>query len=714
MARASGMRTCSSIRNASARAACASLRWCSRIDSAICSPAVITGLSEVIGSWNTIAISSPRIARIVAADARTRSMAGASLRVKPTAEASLRVRPMAEASLRVKRIVPAVMRPPPCSTRRMIERAVTDLPDPDSPTTATVSPRAIEKPKSRTATTRRSALANSTVRPSTTRIGVVEAWTCGAGSMRSGIRSTSADVNPRTTRLPASPAGEVSARAGFRDSHPHPSLLPQAGEGASRALDLLWLVDRTLHQQGRQCALGGARTPEHAGRQRRAARGGSRQRHRCDRLVGVARIRLFALFRPRSPRRFVDGFMAMLRLRRRVPRRLGTASTRCLGTAAAVVGRLGARSRRAARAVAAFARRAFGTRQVEAVERLDADFRFQHPLDFGEVFLLGRIDERNRFSARARAAGTADAMHVVFRNVRHFVIDDQRQVVDVEAARGDVGGDQHLQLAVLELLQSFEPRLLRLVAVDRRGGEAILLELAREPRRAMLGAHEAQHLPDVARLDDVHQQRALRVLRALVDALRDRFDGGVAYRDFDQLRLVEHLVGETLDVVGKRRREQEVLPLGGQQRHDALDVGNETHVEHAVGLVEDEDLHLPQVDAFLLDVVEEPARRGHQDLDAGAHDRHLLADVDTTVDDGRANAGVFAIFAHRFLDLDGELARRRRDPGGHWVTSGRRAHVRVRHQLGQDRKSESGGLAGAGLCAAHDVATSENCLLYTS
>src|SRR5665213_4138091 len=56
MARASGMRTCSSIRNASARAACASLRWCSRIDSAICSPAVITGLSEVIGSWNTIAM----------------------------------------------------------------------------------------------------------------------------------------------------------------------------------------------------------------------------------------------------------------------------------------------------------------------------------------------------------------------------------------------------------------------------------------------------------------------------------------------------------------------------------------------------------------------------------------------------------------------------------------------------------------------------------
>ncbi len=36
---------------------------------------------------------------------------------------------------------PDVMRPPPCSTRRMSDSAVTDLPEPDSPTMASVSPR---------------------------------------------------------------------------------------------------------------------------------------------------------------------------------------------------------------------------------------------------------------------------------------------------------------------------------------------------------------------------------------------------------------------------------------------------------------------------------------------------------------------------------------------------------------------------------------------
>ena len=69
--------------------------------------------SEVIGSWKIIAISSPRIARIVDADAFARSMRDSSARANSSS--------------------PAVMRPPPCSTRRMSDSAVTDLPDPGFP-----------------------------------------------------------------------------------------------------------------------------------------------------------------------------------------------------------------------------------------------------------------------------------------------------------------------------------------------------------------------------------------------------------------------------------------------------------------------------------------------------------------------------------------------------------------------------------------------------
>ena len=265
--------------------------------------------------------------------------------------------------------------------------------------------------------------------------------------------------------------------------------------------------------------------------------------------------------------------------------------------------------------------------------------------------------------------------------------------------------DQHLQLAVLERGERLEACGLRLVAVDRRGDEAVLLELAGEARRAVLGAHEAQHLPVVARLDEVHEQRALVLLRDLVGALVDRLGGGVAARDLDQLRLVEELVGELLDLAGERGGEQQVLALRGrgQERHDALDVRDEAHVEHAVGFVEDEDLDLSQVDALLLDVVEQAPRRGDQDLDAAADDRQLLLDVDAAVDDRRAQVGVLAVLADRFLDLDRELACRREDQRAHRVPGGRGARVRVGRQPVQDRQAESGGLAGAGLGAAHDV-----------
>ena len=43
---------------------------------------------------------------------------------------------------------------------------------------------------------------------------------------------------------------------------------------------------------------------------------------------------------------------------------------------------------------------------------------------------------------RRRARRAADAMHVSLRNLWQFEIDDMRDAVDADAARGDVGGDQ--------------------------------------------------------------------------------------------------------------------------------------------------------------------------------------------------------------------------------------------------------------------------------
>ena len=95
---------------------------------------------------------------------------------------------------------------------------------------------------------------------------------------------------------------------------------------------------------------------------------------------------------------------------------------------------------------------------------------------------------------------------------------------------------------------------------------------------------------------------------------------------------IEEAVGEPSDLVGERRREQQVLALGRQDREDLADVADEAHVQHPVRLVEDEDLDAGQVDRALAEVVEQAAGRGDDDLGTGAEGADLRVEADAAVD----------------------------------------------------------------------------------
>src|SRR5207249_295988 len=65
------------------------------------------------------------------------------------------------------------------------------------------------------------------------------------------------------------------------------------------------------------------------------------------------------------------------------------------------------------------------------------------------------------------------------------------------------------------------------------------------------------------------------------------------------------------------------------------DVGQEAHVEHAVRFVEDEDLETVERSMGILKMIEQPAGRRHQDVDALA-ERLLLRPHADAAEDGRA------------------------------------------------------------------------------
>ena len=239
----------------------------------------------------------------------------------------------------------------------------------------------------------------------------------------------------------------------------------------------------------------------------------------------------------------------------------------------------------------------------------------------------------------------------------------------------------------------------------------------------MLGAGEDQRLVDPARRDEVRSSSRLRSRSTGITTCS--ISSVVELRGVTWTRagLVEQARRQRADVVREGRREQQVLAARRQQLEDLADVADEAHVEHAVGLVEDEDLDARQVDRPLADVVEQAAGRGDDDLGAGAQLGGLGLEADAAVDGGRPDRAVLAVGADALLDLDGELAGGDDDEDADRRAGGgrRRPAALLRGQVAgrlarrpglvedlDDRQHEGGGLAGAGLGAGEQVAALED------
>ena len=124
-------------------------------------------------------------------------------------------------------------------------------------------------------------------------------------------------------------------------------------------------------------------------------------------------------------------------------------------------------------------------------------------------------------AAAAGAAGAADAVHVGLGVGRDVVVDHVADPLDVEAARGDVGGDEDVELALAQLVDGALALHLDDVAVDRRGREPAGPQPLGELLGGLLGADEDDHPVEVLDLEDAREGVELLRVGDLEVALRD-------------------------------------------------------------------------------------------------------------------------------------------------------------------------------------------------
>ena len=94
--------------------------------------------------------------------------------------------------------------------------------------------------------------------------------------------------------------------------------------------------------------------------------------------------------------------------------------------------------------------------------------------------------------------------------------------------------------------------------------------------------------------------------------------------------------------------------------HDRIDVITKTHLEHFIGLIEHQGLHLLKVDGLAADQIHQATGCGHQHLRWAFERLDLNINLVSAAYDIRKNAvGIFSKFKQLFLHLLGQLARRR-------------------------------------------------------
>lgn len=339
----------------------------------------------------------------------------------------------------------------------------------------------------------------------------------------------------------------------------------------------------------------------------------------------------------------------------------------------------------------------------------------------GDVVVLV-VEERRGQTHVTDTTGTTDSMDVLVDVAGQVVVDDQLDVGDIETSSGHGGRHQNGASARAEERQRLLALALVSVTVDAAGAEAAVVQKVVQLIGAFLGLREDQRQAvRLAAFQNLQKRGALVVLVHPQNLLRNVLTRGTDSSDGQENVVVQEIAGEQLDLFREGSAEHERLSLVLAGHAVALDnvsdLGFETHIEHAIGLVEDQVAAGLETDFAAFDKVLETSGCGDEKMAAAIEVAHLTADVGTAVYYGGSHSGFVGELSGFVVDLRGELTSWR-EYQTDWIKLSP-ASTRLCSQflaaswtfledVAQNRQQKRRCFTGTCLSASHQVATAVN------